>query len=61
MNAYICIIDVAYNIYQISEQQSSRILIGSRNSDYPWLFTVLLPEPRWRLVSRHFRKTKFER
>ena len=40
------------SIYQISEQQFSRVLIGSRNSEYPWLFTVLRPEPRWRLVSR---------
>ena len=40
------------SVYQISEQQFSRALIGSRNSEYPWLLTVLLPEPRWRLVSR---------
>ena len=40
------------SIYQISEQQYLRALIGSRNSEYPWLFTVLRPEPRWRLVSR---------
>ena len=26
--------------------------------EYPWLFTVLRLELRWRLVSRHFRKTK---
>ena len=48
-------------IYQISEQQSSRVLIGSGNLEYPWLFTVLRPESRWRLVSRHFRKTNIER
>ena len=23
---------------------------------YPWLFTVLQPEPKWHLVSRHVRK-----
>ena len=50
-----------FSIYQISEQQFSRVLIGSRNSEYPWLFTVLRPKPRWRLVSRRSRKTKFER
>ena len=32
----------------------ARVLIGSRNSEYTWPFTVLRPEPRWRLVSRHF-------
>ena len=40
------------SIYQVSEQQFSRALIGSPNSEYPWLFTVLRREPRWRLVSR---------
>ena len=49
------------SIHQISEEQFSRVLIGSRNSEYHWLFTILRPEPTWRLVSRHFRKTKFER
>ena len=33
----------------------ARVLIGSPNSEYPWPFIVLRPEPRWRLVSRHFR------
>ena len=33
----------------------ARVLIGSRNSEYTWPFTVLRPEPRWRLVSRHVR------
>ena len=31
------------------------------NSEYPWLFTVLRPTPRLRLVSRNYQKTKFER
>ena len=52
---------VSIRIYQISEYQFLRVLIGSRNSEYPWLFTVLRPEPRWRLVLRHFGKTEFER
>ena len=30
------------SIYQISEKQFSRVLIGSRNLEYPWQFTVLL-------------------
>ena len=42
------------SINQFSEWHFSRILIGSRNSVYPWLFTVLRPEPRWHLASRHF-------
>ena len=29
-------------IYQISEKQFSRVLIGSCNLEYPWQFTVLL-------------------
>ena len=48
-------------IYQIIGQQFLRVLIGSHNSEYPLLFTILRPEPRWRLFQRHFRKTKFER
>ena len=32
------------SIYQISEQQFSRGLIGFRNSECPWLFTVLRPD-----------------
>ena len=51
---------IIISIYQISKWQFSLVLIGSRNSECPWLFTVLRPEPRWRLVSRHFWKTKFE-
>ena len=49
------------SIYQINEQQFSHVLIGSCNSEYPWLVNVLRTEPRWPLVLRHFRKTKFER
>ena len=30
------------SIYQISEKQFSRVLIGSRSLEYPWQFTVLL-------------------
>ena len=30
------------SIYQISEKQFSRVLIGSQNLEYPWQFTVLL-------------------
>ena len=30
------------SIYQISENQFSRVLIGSRKFEYPWQFTVLL-------------------
>ena len=39
-------ITVIISIYQISKLQFSRVLIGSRISKYPWLFTVLRPEPR---------------
>ena len=49
-----------FSIYQISEQQFLRVLIGYCNLEYPWLFTVLQPKPRWHLISRNFRKTKFE-
>ena len=42
------------SIYLISGQQFSRVLIGSRNSEYPSLFTVLGRESKWRLVSRKF-------
>ena len=41
----------AISIYQISGQQFSRVLIGSRNSEYPWLFTVLRTE---RKMARRF-------
>ena len=30
------------SIYQISEKQFSRVLIGSRNLEYPWQFTAVL-------------------
>ena len=44
------------SIYQISEYQFWHVLIGSHKSEYPWPFTVMRQEPRWRLVSIHFRK-----
>ena len=46
-----------FSIYQISGQQFSRVLIGSRNSEYPWLFTVLQTE---RKMARHFAKVSEE-
>ena len=57
----IIIISISISIYQISEKQFSRVFIGSRNSEYPWLLTVLRPQPTWRLILRHFWKTKFVR
>ena len=49
-----------FNIYQIiSEYQVLLVLIGFRNSEYPWPFTVLRLKPRWRLILRNFQKTKF--
>ena len=33
----------------------ARFDVIARHSEYPWLFTVLRQEPRWRLVSTHFR------
>ena len=38
-----------FSIYQISGQQFSRVLIGSRNSEYPWIFTVLRTERKMAL------------
>ena len=55
------IISSSISIYQISEKQFSRVFIGSRNSEYPWLLTVLRSQPKWRLISRHFWKTRFVR
>ena len=37
--------------------QFSRVLIGSRNSEYPWLLTVLRTE---RKMARHFAKVSEE-
>ena len=53
---------VIYNIVVFTKSVNSNFwrFDGSHNSEYPWLFTVLRPEPRWRVVSRHFRKTTFE-
>ena len=48
------------SIYQSSEQQSSRVLIGSGNLEYA-SNSLFCDRSQWRLVSRHFRKTKFER
>ena len=46
-----------FSIYQISGLQFSRVLIGSRNSEYPWLFTVLRTE---RKIARRFAKVSEE-
>ena len=46
-----------FSIYQISGQQFSRVLIGSCDSEYPWLFTVLRTE---RKMVRHFAKVSEE-
>ena len=46
-----------FSIYQISGQQYSRVLIGSRNSEYPWLFTVLRTD---RKMARRFAKVSEE-
>ena len=46
-----------FSIYQINGSQFSRVLIGSRNSEYPWLFTVLRTE---RKVARRFAKVSEE-
>ena len=51
ISAYIYI--YIFSIYQISGWQFSRVLIGSRNSEYPWLFTVLRTE---RKMARRFAK-----
>ena len=39
----------------------SAFWLASVNSEYPWLFTVLRPMLRLRLVSRNYQKRKFER
>ena len=48
---------INFSIYQISGYQFSRVLIGSRNSEYPWLFIVLRTERR---MARHFAKVSEE-
>ena len=48
---------IIISIYQISGQQFSRILIGSRNLEYPWIFTVLQTE---RKMARRFLKVSEE-
>ena len=50
---------ISISIHQISEQQFSRLLIGSLNSEYPWIFTVLGRNSKWLLVSRQFQKITF--
>ena len=37
----------------------ARVLIGSRNSKYAWIFTVLGRDSKWLLVSRQFQKMNF--
>ena len=54
---YIYIYIYIFSIYQVSGQQFSRVLIGSRNSEYPWLFTVLRTE---RKMARRFAKVSEE-
>ena len=46
-----------FSIYQTSGKQFSRVLIGSRNLEYPWIFTVLLTE---RKMARRFAKVSEE-
>ena len=45
------------SIYEISGWQFSRVLIGSRNLEYPWIFTVLRTE---RKMARRFAKVSEE-
>ena len=48
---------IRFSIYQISGEQFSRVLIGSRNSECPWIFTVLRTE---RKMARCFAKVSEE-
>ena len=41
---YIYIYIYIFSIYQISGWQFSRVLIGSCNAEYPWIFNVLRTE-----------------
>ena len=52
---------ISISVHQISEQQFSRLLIGSLSSEYPWIFTVLGRDSKWLLVSRQFQKITFQR
>ena len=45
------------SIFEISGWQFSRLLIGSRNLEYPWIFTVLRTE---RKMARRFAKVSEE-
>ena len=47
----------SFSIHQISGWQFSRVLIGSRSSEYPWIFTVLRTE---RKMARRFAKVSEE-
>ena len=51
------IIILIISIYQISGLQFSCVLIGSRNLEYPWIFTVLRTE---RKITRRFAKVSEE-
>ena len=48
---------IMFSIYQISGHQFFRVLIGSRNWAYPWIFTVLRTE---RKMARRFAKVSEE-
>ena len=39
-------------VFTKSVDSDSRVLIGSRNSDYPWIFAVLGRDSKWLLVSK---------
>ena len=53
MCIYMYVYIYIFSIYQISGQQFLRVLIGSRNLEYPWIFTVLRTE---RKMARRFAK-----
>ena len=55
----ICQVNNNIQNHQISGERFSRVLIGSRNSEYPWIFTVLGRDSTCLHVSRQFRKMKF--
>ena len=51
------VILIIISLYQISGEQFSRVLIGSRNLEYPWIFTVLQTE---RKMARRLAKVSEE-
>ena len=55
LNEYL--LPIIISVYQISGWQFLRILIGSRNLEYPWIFTVLRTE---RKMACHFAKVSEE-